>query len=154
MNSNQQNYITVYLAGPCANEPDEGKEWRKEAVAAFRKMDKYDGLKACVIDPTDYFSYADPVHKTDKQVKNFYMSRLKDCDVILVNLRNTKTSPGTAMEVQFAVDHNIAVIGFDAAESYPWISNVDCDVVFNTLEEAIIYIKNYYIKSTLLTVNT
>lgn len=143
-----QNYITIYLAGACANEPDEGKGWRKEALAAFRKIDRYDDLKSCVIDPTYYFTYSDPVNKTDKQVKSFYMSKIRNCDVVLVNLLNTKLSPGTAMEVQHAVDNNITVIGFNPANAYPWLENVDCDVVFDTMEEAISYIKKYYMESS------
>lgn len=142
-----QNYVTVYLAGACFNEPDEGRGWRQDALNAFRKIDKYDELKSCVIDPTAYFSYSNPIHKTDKQVKAFYMSKIKGCDVILCNLNGSMFSVGTGQEIQFAVCNNIPVIGFGKEDVYPWLKNVDCDVVFDTLEEAVSYIKNYYMVS-------
>ena len=142
-----KNCVTVYLAGACKYEPDEGQSWRQEAKNAFRKIDRYDALKSCVIDPTDYFTYKSPTHKTDKQVKSFYLSQIKRCDVLLVSLKNSTTSPGTAQEVQFAIDNNISVVGFDPVNSYPWLEKVDCDVVFDTLQEAIKYIKDYYMKA-------
>lgn len=142
-----QNCITVYLAGACVNEPDEGRSWRQEALVAFRKIDRYDNLKTCIIDPTYYFTYSNPMHKTDKQVKAFFMSKIKDCDVLLCNLNGSKYSVGTGQEVQFAVCNNIPVIGFGTEDMYPWLANVDCDVVFDSLQDAISYIKNYYIVS-------
>ena len=141
-----QNYITVYLAGACFNEPDEGKEWRRRAVNAFRQIDKYDSLKSCVIDPTNYFSYSEPAHKTDKQVKAFYLSKIKECDILLINLNGSRFSVGSGQETQYAVCNHIPVIGFGRDNVYPWL-NVDCDVVFDTMEEAIVYIKNYYMVS-------
>ncbi len=143
-----KNFIAVYLAGACANEPDEGRKWRVDARQAFNSIVKYDNIQVCVVDPTDYFSYSYPVHKSDKQIKAFYMSKIRKCDVILVNVNNSKTSPGTCMEVQHAVDHNIPVVGFGKENAYPWLMNVDCDVVFDSLQEAINYIKDYYMKST------
>ena len=140
-------FIKIYLAGACKHMPDEGMEWRKNAINAFRKIDKYDALKSCVIDPTAFFTYSNPVHKNDKQVKNFYMSQIRDCDVVLANINNSAVSPGTSQEIQYAVDYNVPVIGFGHENTYPWIENVDCDVVFDTMEEAITYIKNYYMTS-------
>lgn len=140
--------IRIYLAGACKNEPDLGIGWRKEAVSAFRKIDKYHSLKSCVINPTDYFSYTDS-NITDKQVKNYYMSQIRNCDVILANINESASSCGTCMEIQHAVDHKIPVVAFGNKNVYPWIANVDCDVVFDTMEEAIWYIKKYYMEAIL-----
>ena len=138
-------YTSIYLAGACKHVKDEGKTWRAEARVAFQMIEKYNGVQICVIDPTEYFSYSTPVHKTDKQVKNYYMSRIRKCDILLANLVDSALSPGTAQEVQFAVDNNIPVISFGHENTYPWLENVDSDIVFDNLQEAIRYIKEYYI---------
>ena len=65
---------------------------------------------------------------------------------MLVNLKNSCQSCGTCMEVQYAVDNNIPVIGFDAENAYPWIAEVDCEAVFDNLMETVDYIRDYYMK--------
>ena len=56
--------------------------------------------------------------------------------MILVNLNNTENSVGTGQELQYAVDKGIPVIGFGKQNVYEWLPE-DCDVVFDTLEEAV-----------------
>ena len=81
---------------------------------------------------------------TAKQTKNFYIKYLiANSDLILVNLNNTENSVGTGQELQYAVDKGIPVIGFGKQNVYEWLPE-DCDVVFDTLEEAVDYIINYY----------
>ena len=46
-------------------------------------------------------------------------------------------------QLQYAVDKGIPVIGFGKQNVYEWLPE-DCDVVFDTLEEAVDYIINYY----------
>ena len=45
--------------------------------------------------------------------------------------------------LEYAVDKGIPVIGFGKQNVYEWLPE-DCDVVFDTLEEAVDYIINYY----------
>lgn len=78
-------------------------------------------------------------------MKLFYLNKISKCDLVIVNLNNSDSSIGTAQEVQFAVDNNIPVIGFGTHNMYPWISEVDCQVVFNTITETVDYIRDYYI---------
>ena len=66
--------------------------------------------------------------------------------MILVNLNNTENSVGTGQELQYAVDKGIPVIGFGKQNVYEWLPE-DCDVVFDTLEEAFKswdYVNYYY----------
>ena len=113
-------FIKIYLAGACKNVEDEGRKWRKYVSDEFYKISKYDALKSCIIDPTKYFSYSDPVHKNDRQVKNFYMSMIDTCDLVLINLEDSASSVGSGQEVQHAVDLHIPVIGIKGHNSYPW----------------------------------
>ena len=139
--------VKVYLAGSCFNEPDGGREWRKNATKLLTQAAEWCDSKCEVINPINYFSYDEHKHKTNKQVKRFFLNQIRRCDLVLVNLKNTASSCGTAQETQFAMDNNIPIIGFDDENSYPWISEVDCDVVFNNLIEAVDYIRDYYMKN-------
>lgn len=136
------NKIKVYLAGACKYEEDGGRGWRKQFGCDSR-------IKAYGIEcfnPTKYFNYEEQKHKTQKQVKEYYFSQMKNCDVVVVNLNNSATSTGTAQEVQFAVDNGIPVIGFGHENMAEWVAEVDCQVVFDTMNEVIEYLWNYYVK--------
>lgn len=135
----------IYLAGACYNEPDEGRAWREKATEILKQVESWVDKNVVVINPTQYFSYSENKHKTHKQVKNFYMNKIRNCDLVLCNLNNSAASVGTGQEVQFAVDHHIPVIGFGTENVYPWIEEVDCDVVFSNMVEAIDYIRDYYL---------
>lgn len=71
------------------------------------------------------------------------MDQILHSRIVLVNLNNTTTSPGTAQELQYAVDHDIQVIGFGTENVYPWLK-VDCQAIFTSMLQAIDYIADYY----------
>jgi nucleoside 2-deoxyribosyltransferase len=136
----------IYLAGGVANEPDEGKGWREKATVIFNEHFESDDYKVVVIDPTKYFTYSDRKdEESDKQIKRFYYDMIQKSQLLLVNLDRSKLSPGTAMEVQFARDKGIEIIGFGKEDVYPWILE-ECQVVFPSMLSAIDYIKEYYIE--------
>lgn len=134
----------IYLAGACRDVPDEGTTWRATVTERLEKIAEWCGGSVKVIDPIKYFSYKIRKHRTDKQVKEFYMSKLAKCDLVLLNLDNTASSVGTGQECQFARDHGIPIIGFGNTEMYPWLV-VDCQVVFEDMTLALDYIRDYYI---------
>ena len=140
-----KNSLGIYLAGPCFNQEDEGRAWRKKASEDIEWAADVTGTLINVVNPLDYFSYAECKHQNDKQVKQFYLDQIKHCRLVLVNLNNTVTSPGTAQELQYAVDNNIQIIGFGDKDVYPWLS-VDCQVAFETMDQAIDYIVDYYME--------
>lgn len=138
--------LYIYLAGTCRHIPDEGKAWRDQATRMIEMAADLKNTQVRVVNPLDYFSYAENKQRTHKQVKKFYMNKIKNCDVILVNLNNTGVSPGTAQEVQYAVDHGIPVIGFGTDDVYSWLQDVDCDVAFDKITEAVDYIRDYFME--------
>ena len=135
----------IYLAGACKGLPDEGREWRKEAENNFYDIqeNKYDHIK--IINPTHYFNRDGSNMISNKQVKKFYLSQIRECNLVLVNLEHTNSSIGTAQELQFAVDNHIPIIGFNNNDSYEWLPE-DCDVVFNEMRQAIFYISDFYLE--------
>lgn len=137
--------LTVYLAGACKNIDDGGKEWRNSITQRLEKAAEWCNKSVEVFNPTFYFNYTEKLHKTQKQIKDYYFSRLRKCDLVIVNLNDTNSSIGTAQEIQYAVDHCIPIIGFGTKEVYPWIAEVDCQVVFDTMTEAVDYVRDYYL---------
>ena len=136
----------IYLAGGCANEPDEGASWREKAEQIFSQAvsDKDMIYKPRIINPLRYFSYSENNHQNDKQVKDFYMDQIRHSRIILVNLIRSNMSVGTGMELQCASDNNIEVIGFGEENVYPWCKQV-CQAVFPSMLQAIDYIVEYYL---------
>ena len=137
------NEIVIYLAGPCACEDDEGRGWREKAVEIFRHAVEARDCKIKIINPVDFFSYSEAKHQSDTQVKKYYMDQILHSRIVLCNLIHTKMSPGTAQELQYAVDHDVQVIGFGDEDVYPWLK-VDCQCVFPSMLQAIDYIVDYY----------
>ena len=136
----------IYLAGGVTNELDKGKGWREKAAVIFNEHFESEDYKIVVIDPTKYFTYSDRKdEESDKQIKRFYYDMIQKSQLLLVNLDRSKLSPGTAMEVQFARDKGIEIIGFGKEDVYPWILE-ECQVVFPSMLSAIDYIKEYYIE--------
>lgn len=135
----------VYLAGACRGMHDGGKEWRLKAENIFKNISEAKDVTIKVINPTRYFDRDGGNAITNKQVKQFYLSRIRKCDLILVNLEHTNTSIGTAQELQFAVDNHIPIIGFNDYDSYEWLPE-DCDVIFKGINEAIDYINDFYLE--------
>ncbi len=140
------NKIKIYLAGACKCLEDEGREWRERATKMLEQAAEWQDISIKVINPLDYFSYSEHKHKTHKQVKSFYTNKILNSNVLLCNLNDSDSSVGTGQEVQFAVCNKIPVIGFGRDRVYPWLAEVDCEVVFDTLTEACDYIRDYYMR--------
>lgn len=139
--------LTVYLAGPCKHLEDEGRGYREELTKMLTTVAEWCGKEITVINPTKYFSYAENKHKSNKQVKEFYLNKILNSDLVLVNCNDTDLSPGTAQETQFARDNKIPVIGYGTKNCYPWITEVDCQVVFDSMHEVVDYVRDYYLAS-------
>lgn len=138
------NEIRIYLAGPSYFEKDEGLGWRNKVTQMFKTATEDKDYKIKVLNPLDFFSYSEAKHQSDSQVKKYYMDQILHSRLVLCNLDHTRTSPGTAEELQYAVDHDIPVISFCTDdEVYPWLK-VDSQVVFPSMLQAVDYIIDYY----------
>jgi len=137
--------FNIYLAGKCCGLTfEESNAWRKTIKEYLENNYDFNYIIK-VFNPNEYFNYFEKLHKTNKQIKEYFFSRLDKCDLVIVNLNNSNSSVGTGQELQRAVDMNIPIIGFGTKELYPWEAEVDCQVVFDTMEECINYVKEYYL---------
>ena len=135
------------MAGKCKGLQDQGRTWREDITNKLETVAEWSGKEVHIINPIKYFSYDESKHKTNKQVKEFFMNKISKCDMVIVNLNDSDSSVGTAQETQFAVDHDIPVIGFGNNNTYSWISEVDCQVAFNTMTETVDYVRDFYLNS-------
>lgn len=135
----------IYLAGASLHAEDEGRQWREKAVQIFEQQKDEYSYKVRVVNPIEYFSYSEAKHQSDSQIKNYYMDQVLHSRLILVNLNDSDKSIGTAQELQFARDHEIAIIGFGTENIYNWLK-VDCQCIFPSMLQAIDYITEYYLK--------
>lgn len=137
--------LKVYLAGSCKNSTDGGRSYRKEIEKKLALIADLTEKKIECFNPTKYFSYEENKHKSEKQIMDYFLFRLKNSDIVLVNCNDTNSSCGTCMEVMYAREHDIPIIGYGDKDIYPWVE-VSCQVVFETLMEALDYIEDYYLK--------
>ena len=128
----------IYLCGAMSGLTfDESNKWREETRLYFST---HDNKRVICINPNDYYNFKIPTHKSEHEVKEFDLYKLRHSNLILANLDHINTSIGTAMELQVAHDTNIPIIAFgDVINVHPWIA----DTIWrteDTLENACEYI--------------
>lgn len=137
----------IYTAGRMKGiSLEEQMEWR------IRLKDELEinwEKKFVYIMPPTFYNYAQKVHKTEREVKEWELSQLAKCDVMVVNLDDIEKSIGTITELATAVavnnltDRHIYIIGIgENKDLHPWIS----DSIFRfepDVESAAEYISDY-----------
>lgn len=135
------------------SESKEAERWRNEAKEYFSRY----ALNFECISPVDYYRYGSHLHKTDTEVFRFDLRKVKEADIILVNLHNIRKSLGTNDEILYAYLNGKPVIGFIETENelngeeiieliHPWkyiqIDRIETgrDAMLKAME----YIKDYY----------
>ncbi len=130
---------SIYLSGACKCLEDCGNDWRKAIKNEIERTTFY----KC-FNPNEYYNYKDAKPKTEKECMQYFLHRLRDSSLIIVNLDNSDKSVGTGMELILANELHKPIIGFnDNDTTYPWSKEL-CDVVLLDEDEVVDYIKNYY----------
>ena len=136
----------IYLAGGMS-----GLSWEEQTawrLFIYNEMlvfsDNYD-VDVEVTDPTDYYNFKEPKHKSEKEVRNFDLYKLKRSNLIIVNF-NAPNSIGTAQELAVAYEHKIPVIGLNKenCELHPWLVEC-CERIFDDIDELIQYVQDFYL---------
>lgn len=139
--------LIIYLAGPYEDADDESNEWRDEITKKLEVVAQWCDQPIKIINPVKYFSFIKKNYNSNKQVKNFYFNKILHSDLVACNVDYTAKSPRTAQEIQYAYDNNIPIIGYGTKDCCPWIAEVDCQVVFESMHEAVDYVRDYYLTS-------
>ena len=136
----------IYLAGGMSGLSwEEQTAWRtKICNEMYDFCDNYD-VDVEAIDPTDYYNFKEPKHKSEKEVRNFDLHKLRRSDLVIVNF-NSPNSIGTAQELAVAYEHRIPVIGLNEknCELHPWLVEC-CERIFDDIEDLIEYVQDFYL---------
>lgn len=123
-------------------------KWRKELEDNVRS--NYDGIdRIKFIHPPLYFNYETILHKSEKEILEWEMMQLHDCNIVVVDLNNINDTVGSHMELgavqginRFG-DKYIYVIGVgDDTNLHPWIKET-CVRIEKNLFDASKYIVEY-----------
>lgn len=139
--------LIIYLAGPYEDADDESNEWRDDISKKLEVVAQWCDQPIKIINPVKYFSFIKKSYNSNKQVKSFYFNKILHSDLVVCNVDYTAKSPRTAQEIQYAYDHNIPIIGYGTKDYCPWIAEVDCQVVFESMHELVDYVRDYYLAS-------
>ena len=139
--------VKIYLAGGMSGLSfEEQTKWRQKVKDAvlFGGYD-YD-YKPVFIDPTRYYNFEEVSHKSEKEVMNFDLYKVRTSDLIVVNF-NSPNSIGTAIEIALAYEYHIPVVGLnmDKNRLHPWIECMTsriCDDMY----ELVSHIVEFYLK--------
>ena len=148
--------MEIYLAGAMAcygSESDEAKKWREKAKEYFFRW----GESCRIISPVDYYSIGSDDSKNPSEVMRFDLRKIREADLVLVNLKDLDKSLGTSDEIFYAYMRGIPVIGFLETEDelseikvqetvHPWkYEQIDrIETGEDAMEKAITYIIGYY----------
>lgn len=137
---------SIYLAGGMGSLSfEEQTKWRNQVCDAivFGEYD-YD-IKPYFFSPPQYYNFEETSHKTEKEVMDFDLNRLRNSDLVIVNF-NDPQSLGTAMELAIAFENRIPVVGLnkDGAELHPWLIEC-CSRICDDMYELVEHIVEFYL---------
>lgn len=143
----------IYLAGAmsCYYNTDKHnypKQWRENVKELVKEF--YDGIT--VISPTDYYEIGENYHKSESEIMRFDLRKIRESDVVLVNLKDLHTSLGTSDEIFYAFISGKPVIGFIEDETkykdiHTWkIEQIDrIETGKDAIKNSLSYIYKYYV---------
>lgn len=102
---------SIYLIGAMqiyGEKSEEAKEWRDKVKEYFSEY----SLNFDCIAPTDYYEYGSDYHKSNREVMRFDLRKVREADIMLVNLKNIRQSIGSCDEIFYAYMLGKPIIGF------------------------------------------
>lgn len=135
--------IKIYLAGGMATIPS--KEYMGRRTELCNSITKNTSQKSNIFNPALYYNYEYNFHKSEKEIFRFELNNVRNSDVILVDFIDPK-SVGTVVELAIAYENRIPIIGINDKHNklHPWLKEM-CDRICDSIEEASIYVIEYYI---------
>ena len=144
----------IYLAGAMEayKDTNEAKEWRDEVKEYF--VDYCNNFEC--VSPLDYYSFEHNIAKRSAEIMRFDLRKVKESDVVLVNLKDIRKSVGSCDEILYAYLLGKPVIGFLEEEIgnrkeleqyvHSWkFEQIDrIETGYDALLNACEYIKDYY----------
>lgn len=145
---------SIYLIGamqPCGKKSKEIKAWRNKVKKYFSRYD----LDFECISPANMSESGENQYRSDRETMRFDLRKVRESDVMLVNLRDIRQSIGACDEIFYAYMLGKPIIGFIQEEfvgdgligyvhewKYEQIDRIETGK--DALEKACDYIKNNY----------
>lgn len=139
--------VKCYLAGGMSNlSYEEQIGWRNRVRDAILYGGYDYDMKPVFCLPPNYYNFEEPVHKSEKEVMNFDLYKLRNSDLMVVNF-NDPDSLGTMAELAIAYEHRIPIIGLNEnnATLHPWIIEF-CTRICEDMHELVEHIVEFYLK--------
>lgn len=139
----------IYTCGKMSGISYENQMYWRKKIELFVNRE-YDGSdKVKFIHPPLFFNYESSSHKTEREILEWEMKQLHDCDIVIVNLEGIDSTIGSHMELgavqginRFG-DKYIYVVGLGKEDNlHPWI-NESCMRIENSYSDLAKYIAEY-----------
>lgn len=142
--------LTIYEAGKMSGlDLQQMLTWRIELTKELEDIAEMVGVKVNAVNPVNYFNFVQKRHQTESEIMKFDLSKVKQSDIVIVNMDGLNTSVGTCIELYEAYKREIPVLAFGNNELYeslhPWIQ---CCITRHdeTYKETVNYIKEFYMQ--------
>ena len=140
----------IYLAGGMGKFGKdrffESDNWRKYCKTTLENYET-DRYKVHIINPNDYFSFADetPRYASQREVMEFDLNKVRRSDLVIINF-NDMYSLGTMAELAIAYERRIPVVGLNEHndELHPWQIEF-CNRIFDNIDEMLDYVEDFYL---------
>ena len=142
--------VKIYTCGKMSGIPyEEQMRWRNNFTSCLKKENDFIDRKITIINPPIFYNYEHKVHKTEREILDWEMKQLHDCDIVVINFDGIDSTVGSHMELgaiqginRFG-DKYIFVIGIGKEdELHPWILET-CNRIEPDCESAAKYVAEY-----------
>ena len=134
---------TVFLSGACRNiSEEERNSWR----AWFETKTRQEMMcsKFEIFNPNRKFCYENDGTANEKVVMDYFLNRLDNSDIVVVNLKATLTSVGTGIEISRAKCMGKYIIGFNQCDTtYEYLADC-CNMILDTKEDVWDFLVAYF----------
>lgn len=138
----------IYTCGRMSGIPyEEQMKWRNQIE---NEISLRTDRKVIFVHPPVFYGYHADFHKSEKEIMDWELKQICECDVIIVNLDGVMQSIGSHMELgaacgaKISSGKNISIIGVGKSKEFvhPWIEM--CQLRYEeTIEDAADYIAKY-----------
>lgn len=123
----------------------ESNTWRGKCITELRDFNSI--YKVLITNPNSYFNFMSkvPAYKSQREVMEFDLNRVRDANLIIVNFNNMY-SLGTMAEIATAYERRIHIIGLNEGNQnlHPWQLEM-CNRIFDNIYDMLDYVKYFYL---------
>lgn len=141
--------VKIYTCGKMSGlTPEEQMCWRRRLEESLNRL--HEQTTYAFIHPPLFYNYETKLHKSEHEVKEWELSQVCNCDIVVANLNNISDSIGSHFElgatsaINLCSNKHIYVIGIcDNPENlHPWLVDA-CLRIEKTEYDAAKYIAKY-----------